>query len=600
MRLYLGCTNVDWLKQTSVPLFVQRGPLSSAGIDRLGRARGPWALDSGGFTEIGSFGHWTVSAEEYAREVRFWQREIGNLEWAAPQDWMCEPPMLLRALLHDGDPGAAKLMSKNWKTKKPAEIMSEIKGLFMNLGVDVLIGEALEQEGLAEDGLKEVAVEVGRRRRELDKLHDMLRRQVCVHQQRTIDNFLDLQRSAPEVRWAPVLQGWEPKDYVAHAEAYERAGVDLNKAPIVGLGSVCRRDKLDTAQAVVTQLTGGKWKLRLHGFGLKKTAFKDPILMGGLVSTDSLAWSDDARKTGWSDGPEKGLQCGGGAGHTGGKKCNNCFKRAMQWRGEAVEQWERTMFQHLGEGRRKAANPSDEASIYATILSKIVLQNLRRGKYIRSAGGKAEYMVSAADANWIDVTRLSTGRGVRVPTRRVVETAVRLLSGERIPVRGISFTVAIEAVIVEGLEGLIDIDRGEYFAADDSIAFSGLLKKLRREVAGLGKRRNEPARVAGRGGARWWTRRNPEDLEDTPTILYKTGGDLYVDPADAAQDGGEDVREVMVADLDLRRLTPDTSGELQAALDGEPEVVEAFGGRADARDYDGVESLRIVGRASYA
>ena len=37
------------------------------------------------------YGRWTISAQEYATEVRRYQDEIGLMEWAAPQDWMCEP-----------------------------------------------------------------------------------------------------------------------------------------------------------------------------------------------------------------------------------------------------------------------------------------------------------------------------------------------------------------------------------------------------------------------------------------------------------------------------------------------------------------------------
>jgi hypothetical protein len=39
------------------------------------------------------FGGWTISARAYAHEVRRYAR-IGRLQWAAPQDWMCEPSVL--------------------------------------------------------------------------------------------------------------------------------------------------------------------------------------------------------------------------------------------------------------------------------------------------------------------------------------------------------------------------------------------------------------------------------------------------------------------------------------------------------------------------
>lgn len=60
------------------------------------RARCPWALDSGGFSEISLFGQWTISTSDYAREIRRYREEIGRLDWAATMDYMCEPPMLAK------------------------------------------------------------------------------------------------------------------------------------------------------------------------------------------------------------------------------------------------------------------------------------------------------------------------------------------------------------------------------------------------------------------------------------------------------------------------------------------------------------------------
>ena len=52
------------------------------------------ALDSGGFTEISKHGRWTITPAEYIAAVRRYRDEIGGLDWAAPQDWMCEPEQL--------------------------------------------------------------------------------------------------------------------------------------------------------------------------------------------------------------------------------------------------------------------------------------------------------------------------------------------------------------------------------------------------------------------------------------------------------------------------------------------------------------------------
>lgn len=57
----------------------------------LPRALQPWCLDSGAFTEISSEGQFSLSARDYVDEARRYSRDIGQMQWAAIQDWMCEP-----------------------------------------------------------------------------------------------------------------------------------------------------------------------------------------------------------------------------------------------------------------------------------------------------------------------------------------------------------------------------------------------------------------------------------------------------------------------------------------------------------------------------
>jgi hypothetical protein len=91
---YLGIHQPHWLTSTRVPLFVSRRRL--VGRKTMPKATGRWALDSGAFTEIKDHGKWTVGAIAYAAEVRRIAAEVGNMDWASIQDWMCEPPMLLK------------------------------------------------------------------------------------------------------------------------------------------------------------------------------------------------------------------------------------------------------------------------------------------------------------------------------------------------------------------------------------------------------------------------------------------------------------------------------------------------------------------------
>lgn len=100
MRFYLGTHKPNWLEDKrfkDVPLFVSRRTL--ARMQEMPRAVMPWALDSGGFTELSMHGRWKTSPEQYVSEVRRIQGEVGKLQWAAPQDWMCEPVMLKKTKL---------------------------------------------------------------------------------------------------------------------------------------------------------------------------------------------------------------------------------------------------------------------------------------------------------------------------------------------------------------------------------------------------------------------------------------------------------------------------------------------------------------------
>jgi hypothetical protein len=91
VRFYLG-THHPWAKwfALGVPLFVSRRQLVTNA--RLPRPVAPWALDSGGFTELSRPPHrWTLSVEEYVDDCRRFDAEMPGLEWVAPMDHMCEP-----------------------------------------------------------------------------------------------------------------------------------------------------------------------------------------------------------------------------------------------------------------------------------------------------------------------------------------------------------------------------------------------------------------------------------------------------------------------------------------------------------------------------
>jgi hypothetical protein len=137
------------------------------------------------------------------------------------------------------------------------------------------------------------------------------------HQELTTENLLYLRAEFPWVPWIPVLQGWSLDDYLRHADDYATAGVDLAAEPLVGLGSVCRRQSTSEIGAIVG--TFHARGLRLHGFGVKISGLRHYGHM--LASADSMAWSSRARM--------ENVRLDG-CGHRG--PCNNCRRYALLWR----------------------------------------------------------------------------------------------------------------------------------------------------------------------------------------------------------------------------------------------------------------------------
>lgn len=94
MFFYLGTHEPTWLSKSHVPLFLSAIRLAGRCKRKLPRARVRWALDSGGYSCLTTHGRHLWTAEEYAALVRKWAEEIGNLDWAAVQDWMTEAEAL--------------------------------------------------------------------------------------------------------------------------------------------------------------------------------------------------------------------------------------------------------------------------------------------------------------------------------------------------------------------------------------------------------------------------------------------------------------------------------------------------------------------------
>jgi hypothetical protein len=237
---YLGTHLPHWLASSRFPLFVSHKRL--ARYKHLPVARCRWALDSGAFSELSAHGRWTLTPEEYVTAVRRYRDEIGLLDWAAPQDWMCEPFIV------------------------------------------------------AKTGLS-----------------------VAEHQRRTVTNYLLLRELAPDLPFVPVLQGWTLEDYLRCVDLYTAAGVDLAAQPIVGVGSVCRRQATDEIGEIMAALSS--LGLRLHGFGVKTEGLKRYGQY--LASADSMAWSFRGRHI-------RGCKHRHGTSAPGSEA--NCRAFAAEWR----------------------------------------------------------------------------------------------------------------------------------------------------------------------------------------------------------------------------------------------------------------------------
>lgn len=143
---------------------------------------------------------------------------------------------------------------------------------------------------------------------------------VTEHQARTVGNFLDLKALDDTLPIIPVIQGASVADYERCLALYDRAGVDPTSYPLVGVGSICRRQSTTEAAAILSTLA--ETGLRLHGFGLKLDGLR--LCADYLQSADSLAWSLDARRSDPLPGHE----------HV---SCANCIHWAMRWRERVID-----------------------------------------------------------------------------------------------------------------------------------------------------------------------------------------------------------------------------------------------------------------------
>lgn len=119
---------------------------------------------------------------------------------------------------------------------------------------------------------------------------------VADHQRLTIERYDALLTEDVGVYILPVLQGYEPREYVSHIEQY---GARLAPGAWVGVGSICKRNSSPAAiESVLMAIRGARPDLLLHGFGVKLTALGEGYIRQSFHSADSMAWSFAARRDG--------------------------------------------------------------------------------------------------------------------------------------------------------------------------------------------------------------------------------------------------------------------------------------------------------------
>lgn len=89
-KFYLGTHVLNHIDKTNIPLFVSFRQLRSRKLKRFNHNT-PICVDSGGFSELNLFGKWTITHKEYDNKLKQLKTLGLKIDWAAQQDWMCEP-----------------------------------------------------------------------------------------------------------------------------------------------------------------------------------------------------------------------------------------------------------------------------------------------------------------------------------------------------------------------------------------------------------------------------------------------------------------------------------------------------------------------------
>lgn len=137
------------------------------------------------------------------------------------------------------------------------------------------------------------------------------------HQKLTVNNYLTLRYLAPELPIIPVVQGYTLEEYKECCILYEQKGVRLRDLPLVGVGSVCRRESTQEISDILSWFSDND--IKTHAFGVKKGGLINA--RGYISSADSMAWSVNARRD--ESLCQHEPDCA--------SSCRNCLNYALAW-----------------------------------------------------------------------------------------------------------------------------------------------------------------------------------------------------------------------------------------------------------------------------
>lgn len=120
--------------------------------------------------------------------------------------------------------------------------------------------------------------------------------ELSVRNEETVEERIDMTVANAKVLSAsnlpgfvPVIQGWEPADYLQCANKLQKAEL---LQPLIAIGSLCRRGRQEPIVSITRHLSATLPTVAFHAFGVKITAlrYNNGEILNYLHSIDTAAW----------------------------------------------------------------------------------------------------------------------------------------------------------------------------------------------------------------------------------------------------------------------------------------------------------------------